>query len=116
MHGLNLKNLNHQQFFFAFLQSVYPTSESRPSYICIDKACLVLCTSVSNGNLEEIWKPTTHFIVDSYHYTNHAPTDDLCRKWCNPAPTDGSAPNLVTVSKDNSERSYYKRAFNTQVS
>ena len=31
-----------------FLESVYPTEESRPDYICIDKACQVLRTAVRN--------------------------------------------------------------------
>jgi len=96
-----------------FLESVYPTEESRPSYICVDKACLVLRTCVSNGSWET-WKKTSRFIVDSYHYTNHSATDNLCRKWCNPAPLDGSAPNLVVVENDAHGRPYYKRAFNTQ--
>ena len=78
-----------------FLESVYPTEESRPDYICIDKACLVLRTAVANGSWDRIWKKTTRFIVDSYHYTNHRTTDELCRKWCNPAPQDGSAPTLL---------------------
>ena len=50
-----------------------------------------------------------------YHYKNHRTTDDLCQKWCNPAPQDGSAPNLVVVEKDNHGRPYYKWAFNSQV-
>ena len=62
-----------------FLASVYPTEESRPDYICIDKACLVLRTSISNGSWEE-WKKTSQFIVDSYHYTNHWVSDHLCMK------------------------------------
>jgi len=98
-----------------FLESVYPTKESQPDYICIDKACLVLRTAVSNGSWDEVWKDTTRFIVDSYHYTNHRETDELCRKWCNPAPLDGSAPNLVVVDRDDLGRPYLKRAFNTQV-
>jgi len=98
-----------------FLESVYPTAESRPDYICIDKACAVLRTAVANGSWDRIWKNTTRFIVDSYHYTNHRTTDELCRKWCNPAPQDGSAPNLVIVAQDATGTSYYKRAFNTQV-
>ena len=97
-----------------FLETVYPTEESRPAYICIDKACLVLRTAISNGSWNEIWKKTTRFIVDSYHYINHRSTDYLCRKWCNPAPQDGSAPNLVIVSTDDHGQSYLKRAFNTQ--
>ena len=54
-----------------FLESVYPNEESRPDYVCIDKACLVLRTSLNNGSWDQIWKKTTRFIVDSYHYVNH---------------------------------------------
>ena len=96
-----------------FLDHVYPTEESRPAYICIDKACLLLRTSVVNGSWER-WKNTSRFIVDSYHYVNHHASDELCRKWCNPAPLDGSAPNLVIVETDERGRHYFKRAFNTQ--
>lgn len=35
-------------------------------------------------------------------------------KYCNPAPLNGSAPNLVIVAYDKQGRPYYKRAFNTQ--
>lgn len=97
-----------------FLDSVYPTEISRPDYICIDKACLVLRTSIANGSWER-WKNTSHFIVDSYHYINHRTTDYLCQKWCNPAPLNGSAPNLVIVENDRQGQPHYKRAFNTQV-
>jgi len=99
----------------AFLESVFPMKESRPSYVCIDKACAVLRTSVRNKSWERVWMDTTRFIVDSYHYINHRSTDGLCRRWCNPAPLDGSAPNLVVVEKDKKGEEYYKRAFNTQV-
>ncbi|KAF9496952.1 hypothetical protein BDN71DRAFT_1482021 [Pleurotus eryngii] len=34
--------------------------------------------------------------------------------WCNPAPLNGAAPNLVVVDEDKEGRPYYKRAFNTQ--
>jgi len=98
-----------------FLDKVYPSEDSRPDYICIDKACLVLRTSISNGTWN-MWKKTTRFIVDSYHYVNHRTTDYLCRKWCNPAPLNGSAPNLVIVEHDRQGQPYHKRAFNTQVS
>jgi hypothetical protein len=98
-----------------FLESVYPTSELRPNYICIDKACMVLKTAISNGSWQ-IWKETSRFIVDSYHYINHRTSDYLCRKWCNPAPLNGSAPNLVVVVHDNDGSPHYKCAFNTQVS
>jgi len=98
-----------------FLESVYPTEESRPDYICIDKACQVLRTAITNGSWDRIWKKSSRFIVDSYHYINHRTTDYLCRKWCNPAPLNGSAPNLVVIATDAQGHQYYKRAFNTQV-
>jgi hypothetical protein len=97
-----------------FLDRVYPSEDSRPDYICIDKACLVLRTSISNGTWN-MWKKTSRFIVDSYHYVNHRTSDYLCRKWCNPAPLNGSAPNLVIVENDRQGQPHYKRAFNTQV-
>ncbi|TFK41564.1 hypothetical protein BDQ12DRAFT_696741 [Crucibulum laeve] len=65
-----------------FLESVYPNPETHPQYICIDKAC-------------NSWKDTTQFIVDSYHYINHRVTDFMCQTYCNPAPLNGSAPNLA---------------------
>jgi len=43
----------------AFLEQVFPTEESQPAYICIDKACLLLRTSISNGSWDAIWKKTT---------------------------------------------------------
>lgn len=98
-----------------WLESVYPTEESWSDYVCIDKACLVLRTAVCNGSWDRIWKATTRFIVDSYHYINHRTSDYLCRKWCNPAPLNGSAPNLVVVGRDKHNCPYYKHAFNTQV-
>ena len=94
-----------------FLESVYPTEISRPDYVCIDKGCTVLHTSIANGSWET-WKNTTRFIVDSYHYINHRTTDYMCRKWCNPAPLNGSAPNLVVVAHDKHNRRYYKHVNN----
>ena len=54
-----------------FLETVYPTEESHPDYICIDKACLVLQTAIANGSWDANWKNTSRFIVDAYHYINH---------------------------------------------
>ena len=61
-----------------------------------------------------MWKETTQSIVDSYHYINHCADDYLCRKQCNPAPLDGSAPNLVRTKTNSQGHVFYKRAFNTQ--
>jgi len=98
-----------------FLNSIYPTRESRPAYICIDKACTVLKFNVNNGAYAD-WFETTHFVVDSYHYINHKATDSICRTWCNPTPSDGSAPNLVIPATDKNGNPCFKRAFNTQAS
>jgi hypothetical protein len=98
----------------AFLNKIYPTLESRPAYICIDKACVVLKHLNATKTLED-WFKTTRFIVDSYHYTNHKATDVICSTWCNPAPTDGSAPNLVIPAIDKFGNDCLQRAFNTQV-
>jgi len=97
-----------------FLNQVYPTEQSRPNYICIDKACQVLRTSISNKSWD-VWEKSTRFIVDSYHYINHRKSDYLCRKWCNPGPLNGSAPNLIQIAQDKQGQEYLQRAFNTQV-
>ena len=99
-----------------FLENVFQTEESRPDYICIDKACLVLRTALRNGSWREIWEKTTKFIIDAYHYINHRDTDELCKKWCNPAPADGSAPNLVVEAKDKKGKTCFRCVFNTQIS
>jgi len=97
-----------------FLDKVYPNANSRPDYVCIDKGCQVLRHAVASGRWNG-WKNTTRFIVDSYHYINHRVSDHVCRKYCNPAPLNGSAPNLVVVEHDKFGRAHFKRAFNTQV-
>ncbi|KAF8998997.1 hypothetical protein BDQ17DRAFT_1501845, partial [Cyathus striatus] len=96
-----------------FLEDVYPIQESRPSYVCIDKACVVLKYLINSHNWN-IWKTSTRFVVDSYHYINHRVTDYLCRIYYNPSPLNGSAPNLVVVERDVHGNQHYKRAFNTQ--
>ncbi|KAF8984119.1 hypothetical protein BDQ17DRAFT_1393887 [Cyathus striatus] len=96
-----------------FLEDVFPNEESRPDYIYIDKACKILRTAVANGSWV-YWFKGSHFVVDGYHYTNHRSDDYLCRKWCNPAPQDGSALNLVYIAQDRDGEGYYKWAFNTQ--
>ncbi|KAF8982442.1 hypothetical protein BDQ17DRAFT_1394061 [Cyathus striatus] len=84
-----------------FLEDIYPTPESRPSYVCIDKACVVLKHLIRSRNWN-MWKATTR--VGDY----------LCHTYCNPSPLNGSAPNLVVVERDINDNPHYKRAFNTQ--
>ena len=59
-----------------FLETIYPTPESRPSYICIDKACQVFRTAIVNQSFATTWS-NTRFIVDTYHYNNHKQPDGL---------------------------------------
>jgi hypothetical protein len=96
-----------------FLTKTYPNEATRPDYVCIDKACKVLKTSIQNGSWES-WSKTTRLVVDAYHYVNHRVVDWLCRVYCNPAPLDGSAPNLVIEAETKDGKKYLKRAFNTQ--
>ncbi|KAJ7868423.1 hypothetical protein B0H13DRAFT_1897135 [Mycena leptocephala] len=60
------------------------------------------------------WLTTTKFIVDAWHYIGRRGTDVLCRLWCNPAPTNGSQPDLVLVNVDDNGRTHTTRAFNTE--
>src|SRR6266498_995200 len=96
-----------------FLNRIYPTEESQPAYFCIDKACTVLKHIVTNNAYQD-WSQTTCFVVDSYHYINHKATNNICHTWCNPAPTDGSAPNLVIPTTNKHGQPCFKHAFNTQ--
>jgi hypothetical protein len=82
------------------------------AYICIDKACRVLRTAISNKSWN-MWKKTTRFIVDSYHYINHRTTDYFVANGVILAPLDGSAPNLIKVAYDKNGQPYLQRAFNT---
>jgi hypothetical protein len=97
-----------------WIGQLFPNKADRPSYLCIDKACQIFKTAVGNI-LWKDWLETTRFIVDTYHYTNHKATDKICRRWCNPAPTDGSAPNLVGERIDEDGNHVQYREFNTQV-
>ena len=96
-----------------FLEEGFPTEENHPTYIYIDKACQVVQTAISNGYWDT-WKKTTRFIVNSYHYINHHAINELCRKYYNPAPTDGSAPNLVGQKVDKNGVVHDVREFKPQ--
>ncbi|KAH6886100.1 hypothetical protein BKA70DRAFT_1041149, partial [Coprinopsis sp. MPI-PUGE-AT-0042] len=85
----------------------------RPSYLVYDDACDLLRHIVTQ-NAENAWLATTKFIVDAWHYIGHRSTDALCRLWCNPAPVDGSQPDLIVSTEDHNGTIRLSRAFNTE--
>ncbi|KAJ7315701.1 hypothetical protein DFH08DRAFT_917654 [Mycena albidolilacea] len=89
----------------------YP--ESKPSFIAYDDACSLLRHIVTQDS-DSTWLLTTKFIVDAWHYIGHRATDILCRLWCNPAPTNGSQPDLILVAQDDNGSTHQTRAFNTE--
>ena len=87
--------------------------EFRPSFLAYDDACDLLWHIVTQ-NQEDLWLKSTKFIVDAWHYIGHRTTDALCRLWCNPAPTNGSQPDLVITEVDMNGQAHTTRAFNTE--
>lgn len=85
----------------------------RPSFMVYDDACDLLRHIVTQDP-QSAWLANTKFIVDAWHYTGHRATDVLCRLWCNPAPTNGSQPDLVRVEQDANGEKHLTRAFNTE--
>ncbi|KAJ6548952.1 hypothetical protein B0H19DRAFT_952690 [Mycena capillaripes] len=86
---------------------------SKPSFIAYDDACDLL-RHIITQNPNDPWIATTKFIVDAWHYIGHRATDILCRLWCNPAPKNGSQPDLVLVEQDANGVQHQTRAFNTE--
>ncbi|KAF8182469.1 hypothetical protein K438DRAFT_1908058 [Mycena galopus ATCC 62051] len=72
----------------------YPAS--KPSFIAYDDACSLLRYIITQDP-NSGWLSTTKFIVDAWHYIGNRATDILCRLWCNPAPTNGSQPDLILL-------------------
>ncbi|KAF7288632.1 hypothetical protein HMN09_01369100 [Mycena chlorophos] len=91
--------------------AAFPTF--RPNYIVYDKACELLRHIVTQ-NPHDTWLSTTAFIVDAWHYIGHRANDLLCRTRCNPAPLDGSQPDLVLIEQDENGTTHKTRAFNTE--
>lgn len=89
----------------------YP--DFRPAFMVYDKACDLLRHIVTQ-NPDDLWLNSTKFIVDAWHYIGHRATDILCRTRCNPAPTNGSQPDLVLTDVDNNGVAHQTRAFNTE--
>ncbi|KAJ6482015.1 hypothetical protein C8R45DRAFT_831635, partial [Mycena sanguinolenta] len=86
---------------------------SRPSFIAYDNACDLL-RHIIIQNRNDPWISSTKFIVDAWHYIGHRATDMLCRVWSNPAPKNGSQPDLVLVEQDANGVQHQPRAFNTE--
>ncbi|KAJ7280149.1 hypothetical protein C8J57DRAFT_1567340 [Mycena rebaudengoi] len=98
----------------SFLNKVWEDHpDSRPSFIGYDKACDLLRHIVTQ-NPNDLWIKSTKFIVDAWHYIGHRATDILCRTRCNPAPTNGSQPDLVVTEVDANGVVHQARAFNTE--
>ncbi|KAJ7058879.1 hypothetical protein C8F01DRAFT_1303078 [Mycena amicta] len=87
--------------------------ESRPSFLVYDESCNLL-RHIITQNPQSPWLKSTKFIVDVWHYIGHCTTDVLCRSWCNPAPSNGSQPDLIQVTTDANGNSHKTRAFNTE--
>jgi hypothetical protein len=87
--------------------------ESKPSFIAYDDACDLLRHIVTQDP-NSGWIQSTKFIVDAWHYIGHRATDILCWLWCNPAPTNGSQPDLILTEVDEEGNSHTTRAFNTE--
>ncbi|KAJ7731729.1 hypothetical protein B0H16DRAFT_1257236, partial [Mycena metata] len=85
----------------------------RPSFIAYGDAGDLLRHIVTQ-NPNDPWLTATRFIVDAWHYIGHRATDVLCRLWCNPAPLNGSQPDLILVEQDAIGVSHQTRAFNTE--
>ncbi|KAF8523561.1 hypothetical protein JB92DRAFT_3261174 [Gautieria morchelliformis] len=73
----------------------FPPEGPRPAFV-YDNACKLLAHIVTQ-NTHDLWLTTTRFVVDAWHYINYRSTDRLCREWCNPAPLNGSQPDLVIL-------------------
>jgi hypothetical protein len=97
----------------AFIQKHHPTPETKAAYYAIDKGCQLLRHLLISGKWAD-FRHTSRIIVDAYHYRTHRLDDHLCRTHCNPAPLNGSAPNLVIQETTNGS-TVFRRAFNTEV-
>lgn len=89
--------------------------DQRPGYLGFDDACSLfkhIVTSHPNSR----WLNTTRFIVDAWHYIGHQSLDVFCRMWCNPAPKNGSQPDLIAVLTDDNGNTHQTRAFNSETS
>lgn len=99
----------------AFLNRIFELLGFRPSFIAYDNACSLLAHIFGSAPIaNRSWHNTTRFIVDAFHYITHRTTDDFCRIFNNPAPADGSQPDLVITQTDAEGVTHATRAFNLE--
>ncbi|KAG8943950.1 hypothetical protein FRC03_002253 [Tulasnella sp. 419] len=100
---------------FAFIKRVWPDPASplRPTYLSYDRACSLL-RHIVTSHPDSSWLDSTKFIVDVWHYIGHRVDDVMCRTRCNPAPSDGSQPDLIIKERDHRGNLVTRRAFNTE--
>jgi len=94
------------------ITNLFPTADSCPTYIVVDKACRILGTLLLTG-AADTWFTTTQFLVDAFHFKNHK-EEIRCQTFCNPAPTDGRDPNLIIPIKGKDGNVVPQHAFNTE--
>ncbi|KAF8584908.1 hypothetical protein K439DRAFT_1344851, partial [Ramaria rubella] len=96
------------------LLNVWFPLDNHPDFIGYDNACKLLVHIVTQ-NAHNPWLKATRFNVDAWHYINHCSDDHLCHEGCNPAPLNGSQPDLVILTPDITGHLCASRAFNTKV-
>lgn len=84
---------------YKFLNDVWDDPSTYPSFVAYDKACALL-SHLQTSHADSLWFQSTRFIVDTWHYIGHSAEDILCRTFCNPAPADGSQPDLILERAD----------------
>ncbi|KAI0083552.1 hypothetical protein BDY19DRAFT_998461 [Irpex rosettiformis] len=98
----------------AIMNDIWETAPTRrPAFLVYDDACDLLRHIVTQTP-DSPWLTDSRLIVDAWHYIGHRSVDALCRQHCNPAPADGSQPDLVQMKKDRDGNSHLTRAFNTE--
>ncbi|KAF9057269.1 hypothetical protein BJ165DRAFT_1411608 [Panaeolus papilionaceus] len=94
-------------------------------FYCVETICAPCGAVIAWTLFSKAESPTSilEFLADVYPTPEERPdficidkasTDQLCRTFCNPAPADGSQPNLVIVGYNKDGQPYLMCAFNTQ--
>ncbi|KAF8146196.1 hypothetical protein K438DRAFT_1910755 [Mycena galopus ATCC 62051] len=88
--------------------------DSKPSFVAYDDACSLLRHIVTQDP-NNPWLSTTKLIVDAWHYVGHRATNILCHLWCNPAPVNGSQPDLILIEHDDNGLNSWLSGFKSQL-